>query len=140
MSTVNVVKYFWHVQHRPQSEQIMRQFIALAYQTATTQEIYPKEVLIRGIHGTTTIKGIRQKDPKGDHVTFSYKTQDHLGREVHVACHGYIKNRETLELREATHAPAKPDSIPNGRGNPIWPSPEDLWEAPEVGYGHMPEK
>lgn len=36
------------------------------------------------------------------HVTFSYKTQDHLGRETHVACHGYVNDAKVLDFREAT--------------------------------------
>ncbi|KAI1427202.1 hypothetical protein F5Y12DRAFT_739182 [Xylaria sp. FL1777] len=141
MSTVNFVRYFWYVANRPRSEDYMRQLIALAYQTATAQEIYPQEVLVRSdVHDTTTINGKRQKDPKGDHVTFSYKSRDHLGREVHVACHGYVTDRQTLEFREATHAPEKPDDVKNSRGNPVWPTRERLWEAPEVGYGHMLKK
>ena len=88
------------------------------------------------VHSTTTINGKRQKDPKGDHVTFSYKTQDHLGLETHVACHGYVKDPGTLEFKEATHAAEKPDSTVKWNNKPVWPEDEDLWEAPDIGYGH----
>jgi len=86
--------------------------------------------------------GVRIKDPLGDHVTFSYKTQDQLGREVHVAAHGYVKDRSTMEFREATHREEKPDSTPKRAkpGKPakvVWPSEDELWEAPEIGYGHL---
>ncbi|TWU72917.1 hypothetical protein ED733_004770 [Metarhizium rileyi] len=89
------------------------------------------------VHSTTIINGIVQKDPKGDHVTISYKTQDHLGRETHVACHGYVKDPLTLEFKEATHAAEKADSILKGNNKPAWPGQEDLWQAPDVGYAHM---
>jgi hypothetical protein len=89
------------------------------------------------VHDTTTIKGKRVKDPKGKHVTFSYKTEDHLGRETHVACHGYIDDEQTLELREATHAPEKPDATRKKNGKEVWPAESELWEAPEIGYGHL---
>lgn len=81
----------------------------------------------------------RQKDPRGPHVTFSYKSQDHLGRETHIACHGYVDDPQTLEFKEATHANEKPDSTKKKSGKAVWPSTSHLWEAPDVGYSHMPE-
>lgn len=74
----------------------------------------------------------------GDHVTFSYKTQDNLGQDTHVACHGYVHDPETLQFKKATHAAEKPDSTKKGNKKPVWPDDEDLWEAPDVGYGHLP--
>ncbi|KZZ95536.1 hypothetical protein AAL_04767 [Moelleriella libera RCEF 2490] len=118
----------------------MRQLIALAYQTARAKELYPKAVFVRSeVHSTTTINGVRQKDPRGDHVTFSYKTQDHLGRETHVACHGYVKDPVTLEFTEAAHADEKSDAILKSSGKAVWPGVDELWEAPDMGYGHMSE-
>ncbi|KAK0368385.1 hypothetical protein CLIM01_14261 [Colletotrichum limetticola] len=141
MSTINIVKYYFHKANVPGTEARMRQLIALAYQTARDKELYPQAVFVRSeVHLTTTINGRRQKDPRGAHVTFSYKSQDHLGRETHVACHGYVKDPETLEFKEATHADEKPDSIKKQSGKAVWPGAAHLWEAPEVGYGHMPEK
>ncbi|CCF33121.1 hypothetical protein CH063_05373 [Colletotrichum higginsianum] len=137
MSSINIVKYYFHAQQIPRSEARMRQLVALAYQTARDKQLYPKAVFVREVHSTTTINGRRQKDPRGDHVTFSYKTQDHLGRETHVACHGYVKDPLSLEFKEATHAAEKPDSILKRNNKPVWPNDEDLWEAPDVGYGHM---
>jgi hypothetical protein len=74
------------------------------------------------------------------HVTFSYKTEDHLGRETHVAWHGYVNDAKLLDFREATHAPEKPDSTEKRSGHEVWPSADELWEAPEIGYGHLFEK
>ncbi|KAM4064709.1 hypothetical protein HRG_004930 [Hirsutella rhossiliensis] len=139
MSSINIVKYYFQATQVPRSEVRMRQLIALAYQTARDKQLYPKAVIVRSeVHATTTINGRHQKDPKGDHVTFSYKTQDHLGRETHVAFHGYVKDPGTLEFKEATHAAEKADSTVKGNKKPAWPQDEDLWEAPDVGYGHMP--
>ncbi|RMZ79732.1 hypothetical protein DV738_g3262, partial [Chaetothyriales sp. CBS 135597] len=141
MSTINIVKYYFHGGNPPASEQRLRQLVALAYRTARDREIYPHAVFIRSdVHDTTRINGRYQKDPLGAHVTFSYKSRDHLGRETHVTAHGYVKDRKTLEFRESTHMEEKSDSILLGSGKYVWPGPEDLWEAPDVGYSHMPEK
>ncbi|KAF5535173.1 hypothetical protein FNAPI_12142 [Fusarium napiforme] len=141
MSTVNIVKYYFHARNVPVSEERMRRLIALAYQTAREKELYPKAVFVRSeVHFTTTINGRRQKDPLGAHVTFSYKTQDSLGRDTHVSCHGYVKDSETLEYAGSTHVDEKPDSTKKSSGKPVWPGESQLWEAPEIGYGHMPGK
>ncbi|KAK4117130.1 hypothetical protein N656DRAFT_743098 [Canariomyces notabilis] len=143
MSTINIVRYYFHKANIPATEQRMRQLIALAYQTARDKELYPKARIcpVRSpVHDTTTINGRRQKDPRGAHVTFSYKTQDQLGRETHIACHGYVTDTETLEFKEATHAEEKPDSTKKVSGKAVWPSEAFLWEAPEIGYGHMSEE
>lgn len=158
MSTVNIVKYYFHKRNVPVSEERMRRLIALAYQTARA---LPKGSLCAvclffyelsfpswwfwwsnrsEVHFTTTINGRRQKDPLGAHVTFSYKTQDSLGRDTHVSCHGYVKDSETLEYAGSTHVDEKPDSTKKTTGKPVWPGESQLWEAPEIGYGHLPEK
>ncbi|EEY22219.1 conserved hypothetical protein [Verticillium alfalfae VaMs.102] len=113
MSSINIVKYYFHAKQIPRSDARIRQLIALAYQTARDKQLYPKAVLVR------------------------YKTQDHLGLETHVACHGYVKDPDTLEFKEATHAAEKPDSTMKRNNKPVWPDDQDLWEAPDVGYGHM---
>ncbi|KAF1952640.1 hypothetical protein CC80DRAFT_538057 [Byssothecium circinans] len=135
MSTLNIVKYYFHKGDVPTSKGRMHQLIALGYQTARAMELYPQAVLVRPPSPEK-----RQKDPRGDHVTFSYKTQDHLGRQTHVACHGYVKDRQTLEFKEAMHVGEKPDSTKKASGKDAWPGPASLWEAPEIGYGHIPEK
>ncbi|KAK1950766.1 hypothetical protein LY78DRAFT_649557 [Colletotrichum sublineola] len=140
MSTVNIVKYYFHKANIPRTEARMRQLIALAYQIARDKELYPQAVFVCEVHLTTIINSRRQKDPQGAYMTFSYKSQDHLGRETHVACHGYVKDLETLEFKEATHADKKPDLTKKQSGKAVWPGAAQLWEAPEVGYGHMPEK
>ncbi|QSS58203.1 hypothetical protein I7I51_07626 [Histoplasma capsulatum] len=64
MSTLNAVKFCFLNQP---SAQIIRQYIAIAYQISTDQKLCPKVVLIRsGIHPTTTIDGKYQKDQNGD--------------------------------------------------------------------------
>ena len=47
MSSVNIVKYYFHARHVPKSDARMRQLVALAYQTARDKQLYPKAVLIR---------------------------------------------------------------------------------------------
>ncbi|KXJ84752.1 hypothetical protein Micbo1qcDRAFT_210445 [Microdochium bolleyi] len=102
MSSINIVKYYFHAKQVPRTDARMRQLVALAYQTARDKQLYPRAVFVRSeVPSTTTINGRRQKDPRGDHVTFSYKTQGHSGRETHVACHGYVKDPDTLEFKEA---------------------------------------
>ncbi|KAK0631595.1 hypothetical protein B0T14DRAFT_5183 [Immersiella caudata] len=139
MSTINIVKYYFHKANVPREERI-RLLIALAYRTARDRQLYPKAVFVRSdVHDTTTIDGKRQKDPRGPHVTFSYKTQDQLGSETHVACHGYVTDNETLQFREATHAEEKADATMKASGKAVWPGEDSLWEAPEIGYGHISE-
>ncbi|OAQ60945.1 hypothetical protein VFPPC_01984 [Pochonia chlamydosporia 170] len=140
MSTVNIVRYYFHKRNAPKDADRMRKLIALAYQTARDKKLYPKAVLIRSeVHRTTTINGIRQDDPRGLHVTLCYKDQDQLNRDVHVACHGYVTDEVSLEFTEATHAGEKPDStMKNKKGAVVWPGMADLWAAPEIGYGHLP--
>ena len=79
-------------------------------------------------------------DPLGLHATFCYKDQDQVDRGVHVACHGYVVDEVSLEYKNSTHAGEKPDStVKNKEGEVVWPGLEDLWAAPEIGYGHMNE-
>ncbi|KHN96028.1 Filamentation induced by cAMP/death on curing-related protein [Metarhizium album ARSEF 1941] len=73
------------------------------------------------------------------HVTFCYKDQDQLNRDVHVACHCYVTDEVSLEFIEATEAAGKPDSsMKNEKAAVVWPGMADLWAAPEIGYGHLP--
>lgn len=44
---------------------------------------------------------------------------------------------DKLDFKEATHAPEKADSTLKKNKKPSWPDEAQLWEAPEVGYGHM---
>ena len=39
----------------------------------------------------------------------------------------------------ATHAGEKVDSWEKGSGNVVWPSEDELDEAPEIGYQHFPK-
>ncbi|QUC22824.1 uncharacterized protein UV8b_07065 [Ustilaginoidea virens] len=142
MSTINIVKYYFHRLNVPRTEERMRKLVALAYQSACEQQLYPKAILIRSeVHLTTTIEGERQPDPEGLHVTFSYKTQDHLGRETHITSHAYVYDTISVELRKSSPTPEKADSTLKRSGKalkPVWPSAEKLWEAPDVGYSHLP--
>ena len=54
MSTVNLVKYYFHKTMYPQSEERLRKIIALAYQTARDRKIYPKAVFIRYVYVPST--------------------------------------------------------------------------------------
>lgn len=47
MSSINIVKYYFHARQVPRSEARIRQLIALAYQTARDKQLYPKAVFVR---------------------------------------------------------------------------------------------
>ncbi|OHW96497.1 hypothetical protein CSPAE12_04846 [Colletotrichum incanum] len=139
MSTVNIVKYYFHKDHVPKTAERIQQLVALAYQTARDKQLYPRAVFIRSeLHDTTSINGIRQRDPKGLHVTLCYKDDEQLRNGTHVACHGYVKDAESMAFKEATHAGEKPDLTRKRNKNrtPVWPSADELYAAPEIGYGH----
>ncbi|KAJ5188448.1 hypothetical protein N7472_007462 [Penicillium cf. griseofulvum] len=137
-----MVKYYFYKGMLPKTEERKRQLIALAYQTARDRKLYPKAVLIRSeVHDTTSINGIRQKDPLGLHVTVCYKDGDQLLRGTHVASHGYVKDEVSVEFVEATHHPEKPDSTKRQRGTKtIWPSEDQLVAVAEIGHGHPPSE
>ncbi|EXU98478.1 hypothetical protein X797_008425 [Metarhizium robertsii] len=67
-----------------------------------------------------------------DHVTFSNKTQVHLDRDTHVACHSHFKDHGTLEFQEATHAAEKADSTMKRDNKPVWPDDEDRVPCSQV--------
>lgn len=50
MSTVNIVKYYFHARNVPASEERMRRLIALVYQTAREKELYQKAVFVRYVY------------------------------------------------------------------------------------------
>ncbi|KAK2805334.1 hypothetical protein FQN50_006235 [Emmonsiellopsis sp. PD_5] len=139
MSTLNAVKFCFLNQPNAQT---IRQYIAIAYQTATDQKLYPKAVLVRsGIHPTTTIDGKYQKDPKGDHLTLCFKDEEMLAKGTHVASHGYVDSKADWNIREARHSPEKPDSTAMKRnGRPVWPSGEAFAYEIEVAFGHVPDE
>ncbi|EHA19810.1 hypothetical protein ASPNIDRAFT_39238 [Aspergillus niger ATCC 1015] len=141
MSTVNMVKYYFYRGMLPADQDRLRQLLALAYQTARDRKLYPKAVLIRSeVHDTTSINGVRQKDPLGPHVTLCYKDETQILRGTHIASHGYVHGKDDLEFVRATHAGEKPDSAKRQQGRKtVWPSDEELVTAPEIGYGHFPE-
>ncbi|KAK8061437.1 hypothetical protein PG994_007803 [Apiospora phragmitis] len=140
MSTINIVKYYFHSQQIPKTPERMHQLVALAYQTARDKQIYPRAVFIRSdLHDTTSINGVRQKDPKGLHITLCYKDDEHLQKGTHIACHGYVTDGESMSFKEATQAGEKPDVTKKNNKNrtPVWPSEDKLYAAPEIGYGHL---
>ncbi|KAK0614607.1 hypothetical protein B0T14DRAFT_528788 [Immersiella caudata] len=47
MSTINIVRYYFHKANVPATEERMRQLIALAYQTARDKQLYPKAIFVR---------------------------------------------------------------------------------------------
>ncbi|KAJ5273578.1 hypothetical protein N7478_008703 [Penicillium angulare] len=139
MSTVNMIKYYFYEGLIPRSKERIRQLITLAYQTARDRKIYPKAILIRSeVHPTTSINGIRIKDPSGLYVTFCYKYEDQLLRGTHVASHGYVKDKATLKFVQATHHPEKSDLAKRQKGKTFWPAEEELIAAPEIAYSHLP--
>ncbi|KAJ6180921.1 hypothetical protein N7519_011382 [Penicillium mononematosum] len=112
MSTVNMVRYYFYKGMLPKTEE-----------------------------RTTSINGIRQKDPLGQHVTLCYKDENQLLQGTHVASHGYVKDEVSVEFVQATHHPEKPDSAKRQRGTKtVWPSEDQLVAAPEIGYGHLPSE
>ncbi|KAJ5240308.1 uncharacterized protein N7469_001899 [Penicillium citrinum] len=124
----------------PKNPKDLRDVVALAYQTARDMKLYPRAILIRSKHHkTTTINGQTGEDPKGWHLTFCYKDDKQLINNTHTACHGYTKDETSWELLESTHAGDKPDSVKRrfSRNSNVWPEPEELDEAPEIGYGHF---
>ncbi|PYI21632.1 hypothetical protein BO99DRAFT_60249 [Aspergillus violaceofuscus CBS 115571] len=139
MSTVNIVKYYFYKGMVPKEQDRVRQLVALAYQTARDRKLYPKAVLIRSeVHDTTSINGIRQKDPLGPHVTLCYKDENQLAHGTHNASHGYVRGKDNLEFLRATHAGEKADTTTKQNGMKIvWPPESELEAIPEIGYGHI---
>lgn len=72
----------------------------------------------------------------GLHVTFCYKEQEQLDKGTHVAPHGYVTDKESVTFVQATHASEKPDATRKKKGV-VWPESDELWAAPEIGYGHL---
>ncbi|KAJ5642291.1 hypothetical protein N7490_006291 [Penicillium lividum] len=140
MSTVNLVKYYFYKGKMPKNPKDLRDVVALAYQTARDMKLHPRAILIRSKHHkTTTINGQTGEDPKGWHLTFCYKDDQQLINKTHTACHGYTSDEYSWELLESTHAGDKPDSVKRrySRNANVWPGPEELDEAPEIGYSHI---
>lgn len=54
-----------------------------------------------------------------------------------MASHGYVAGKEDLSLVEATHTGEKSDLTKRRKGKVVWPSSDQLEEAPEIGYGHF---
>ncbi|CCT69824.1 uncharacterized protein FFUJ_05743 [Fusarium fujikuroi IMI 58289] len=135
MSTVNRVKYFFHKNARNLTEEKREALVRLAYQTATAKNLYPRMVFIRSdIHDTTIINGKYQKDPLGDHITMCFKDDEHIRAGTHIACHGYVDSKTSLQFRETTDTPEKSDSILKKNDEPVWPPSSKLYEYPHDGY------
>ncbi|KAB8356534.1 hypothetical protein FH972_024117 [Carpinus fangiana] len=139
MAAVNIVKYFFHKEFTGEPE-LRRQLVALAYQTARSQQLHPKAIFIRSVvHDTTSnpLTGKHEKDPKGWHVTLCFKDQEQLDKKTHVTSHGYCKGQKDLEFVEATHDPEKSDSVRKRSGKPVWPDESKLSLHPDIGYSHL---
>lgn len=89
------------------------------------------------VHNTTFINGKYQRDPKGYHLTISYKNADQVEKRTHVSSHGYVTDESSLGFREATHSKEKPDSQPKRNGQPVWPPKDVLVEVMEVAYSYL---
>lgn len=55
MSTINIVKYFFHKEFAGDSE-MQRKLVALAYQTARSQKLYPKWIFIRYFYDNACVR------------------------------------------------------------------------------------
>ena len=85
------------------------------------------------------INGETGEDPKAWHLIFCYKDDGQFKNKTHTVCHGYTKYDFPWELLESTHAGDKPDSVKRrySKGASVWPGPEELDKAPEIGYDHF---
>ncbi|PYH93212.1 hypothetical protein BO71DRAFT_5459 [Aspergillus ellipticus CBS 707.79] len=129
MSTASKVRFFFYKDHLPGSRDTLQRLMALAHQTVTDKRVAPTSILIRsGVHATPLNNG--RIDPSEWHITICYKTRDHLLRKTHVACHGYVKHRDSLEFAKSSHAVEKPDSCMKSNGRAVWPSEDELQEIP----------
>ncbi|KAG6092047.1 hypothetical protein E4U30_006005 [Claviceps sp. LM220 group G6] len=91
----------------------------LAYTAATQNGVVPVIIFIRGLMYSTTIseEGERKPDPKGWHVTFSFKTQEQLDSGKHVSCQAYVDLRGNFA--EVTYSPEKADSFKLNNGKEV---------------------
>ncbi|KAL2834105.1 hypothetical protein BJY01DRAFT_239233 [Aspergillus pseudoustus] len=138
MSTLNMVKFRFMISA---SSQTIRQYIAITYQTASEQKIYPKDILVRSaVHPSTSINRRYQQNPKGKHLTLCFKDQGIVERETHVASPGYVTNSADWNIREATHSPEKPDSTTTRRGLQVWPKDRPFEYEIGIAYGHLPDE
>ncbi|KAK6948941.1 hypothetical protein Daesc_009013 [Daldinia eschscholtzii] len=119
---------FYKDQAHPKQQDRLRNLAALAYKTATDCEPHPKEIFIRGLF---------QKDPKGNHLTISHKNADQIRQKTHVTSHGYVLNKLSFKLKEATHSKMKPDSARKFRGGPVWPANNKTLTALKFGHSHL---
>ena len=153
MATTNVVKFYFLINPGPPK---MRQYMALAYQAARTQNLHPKAILTRymlslfsflqrmlislsessGIHDTTMISGRVRKDPKGLHLTLRFKDATQLMTGTHATCHAYVKNKRDNMVEDVSHSEQKPDETKKAGGDPVWPN-SFVFQI-DVAYGHVP--
>ncbi|KAG6177065.1 hypothetical protein E4U10_000320 [Claviceps purpurea] len=78
------------------------------------------------MHSTTISEGERKPDPKGWHVTFSFKTQEQLDSGTHVTCHAYDYIDIRGNFAEATHSDEMADNLIAS----TWPPEALLDEVP----------
>ncbi|KAG6311798.1 hypothetical protein E4U22_002436, partial [Claviceps purpurea] len=51
------------------------------------------------VHNTTVSRGQRRKDPKGYHLTFSYKLKPPIDRRMHITGHVYVDDPKRSEAQ-----------------------------------------
>ncbi|KAE8141882.1 hypothetical protein BDV38DRAFT_278665 [Aspergillus pseudotamarii] len=123
ISTINLVKIY--VLIRPKSVDLIKQYTALAYQTATDQGLNPMAIFIRS-----------GNDPASDDDQVI--NTEMIGKGTHIASHGYVESESDWHIRDATYAQDKLDSVldrPTGR--PAWSTEKKLHFEGEVGLGQL---
>ncbi|KAI8956971.1 hypothetical protein F5Y11DRAFT_364472 [Daldinia sp. FL1419] len=140
MSTINIVKYFFHRNNVPSDAKTIQQLINLSYWTARDQHLYPKAVFIMSrIRDATELKGYYVKDPKGDHVVIRFQDSSQVVRGGHVTSYGYILSKSNFEFKEAVHFVRESKSITRSNGCLAWPDESELEAVSEICYSHVPE-
>lgn len=82
------------------------------------------------IHNTTTMGKKHVEDPKGYHVTFSYKNDVQVEKHLHITSHAYTNGKYDFTLISKEKFEQRPDDSPRGGrkgrrlGRVIWPDGE----------------
>ncbi|KAJ5480960.1 hypothetical protein N7539_006854 [Penicillium diatomitis] len=138
MSTDDTIKYYVYPELIPRTEKL-RELVALAHETAVQLDLRVKAVLIRsGLHHTMSVAGGYVRDPRGVHVTISFKTEEQLLRGTHVTYHCYVRSMSDHTWMCAYHGGEKPDTVLKNRGEVVWPPADELRLIPDFGHGYLP--
>lgn len=90
--------------------------------------------LIRSnIHRTTRAGNGYIDDPKGWHVTVSFKDHELEQTKQNITAHGYTYGEHNFTLKEVTYTEAKSDTAGHNPRKPAWPDNSRLvdWEDDE---------